>query len=404
MLVQLAWRNIWRNRARSVVILFSVAFGLLAGIAVLALYKGMMNSRVRTVIDSETGHLQLHHPFYIRDRHPAFIIPSGDSLLAALRAWPGVKTVVPRTIVQGMLTNPKGSTGVQVIGVLPELEYAGSGLKAKLQSGELFHEGKKNEILLGRKLADKMKLKPGSKLVLTFSDTADNLVSAAFRVAGIYQSGNSALDEWNVYVLMSTLNEYLLTGPGFHEVALILEQDRDMEKRQQELGAAWPGLLIRSWKEISPETALMVSTVDDYSYIIMIIILTALAFGILNTMLMSVLERTREIGMMLALGISRVKIFLLVLTETFFLTLAGTPAGLLVAYGLTAYFQKHGIDLSGSGKEMLASFGFSTTVYPVFPSGKLAVLLCMVAGTALLSSLLPAWKALRLQPVQALRR
>ena len=121
-------------------------------------------------------------------------------------------------------------------------------------------------------------------------------------------------------------------------------------------------------------------------------------------MLMSVLERTKEIGMMMALGTARVKIFLLVLTETVLLTITGTPIGLLAAYLIAGYYEKHGLDLSGMGQDMMASFGFETTIFPSFPWEKLTSILLLVIGTALFSCLLPALKALRLQPVEALRR
>jgi putative ABC transport system permease protein len=136
----------------------------------------------------------------------------------------------------------------------------------------------------------------------------------------------------------------------------------------------------------------------------MVIIFIALAFGILNTMLMSVLERTREIGMMVALGTSRLRIFLLVFLETAFLTLAGSPIGLVLAYVIITYFNRNGLDLSGMGKDMMESFGFSTMIYPAFPWEKLAGVVTMVVITAILSCLLPAVKAVRLQPVEALRQ
>jgi ABC-type antimicrobial peptide transport system permease subunit len=121
-------------------------------------------------------------------------------------------------------------------------------------------------------------------------------------------------------------------------------------------------------------------------------------------MLMSVLERTREIGMMMALGTSRKRIFLLVWLETILLTLAGIPFGLLIAYFITSYYQQHGLDLSGMGREMMASFGFDTMIYPEFPWEKLLFIMFMVIGTAVLSCLIPAIKALRMQPVDALRQ
>jgi ABC-type transport system, involved in lipoprotein release, permease component len=403
MIFIMAWRNTWRNKTRSILIMLSVAIGLLAGIGVLSLYKGMMKSRVRTVIDSEVGHLQIHHPDFKKDYYPAYVLGDSDKLLKRMRQFPSVQLVAPRSVVQGMLVTATGSNGVQINGIVPGIEYKISRLKEKITEGDGFHADKKNEIVIGRKLADKMKIKLGSKLVLTFADTSDEIVSSAFRVSSIYQSGNAPLDELNVYVMMSTLNELLQIGNSFHEGVILLQQDEDVPFIQSRLKQEFPSLSIESWKEISPETDLMVKTVDEYSYIIMFIILLALAFGILNTMLMSVLDRTREIGMMVALGTSRVRVFLLVFVETLFLTLCGTPVGMITAYFVINYFQKHGLDLSGMGKEMMASFGFNTMVYPSFPWEKLVQVLIMVVGTAIISSVLPAIKVLRLRPVEALR-
>lgn len=404
MITQMAWRNIWRNKIRSLVIMTSVAIGLFAGIAVLALYKGMMEGRVRTVIDSETGHLQIHQPEFKNDYHPAFVLPQGEKVLERIRSLPQVKVASPRTIVQGMLSTATGSAGVQINGIIPETEYAASQLKKKIIQGEGFRPEKKNGILIGKKLAEKMKLSPGARLVLTFTDSADNIVSGAFRVAAIYQSANSALDELNVYVNMNTLNELLMTENSFHEIAVLLKNDDDLPAMQKQLVAMLPGYQVETWREISPETDLLVKTVDEYSYIIMIIILLALSFGIVNTMLMSILERTREIGMMVALGTSRIRVFFLVLEETVLLTLAGTPVGLFTGWLITNYFNKHGLDLSFMGEEMMASFGFTTLIYPAFPVEKLPGVMMLVMGTAIVSCLPPAIKALRMQPVEALRR
>jgi ABC-type lipoprotein release transport system permease subunit len=404
LITQLAWRNIWRNKARSFVIMLSVIIGLVAGIGVLALYKGMIRSRVRTVIESEVGHIQLHHPQFKKDHDPAFVLGDAESLVRKVVTTPYIELAAPRTITQGMLVTTTGSAGVQINGVIPDLEYRISNLKSKIRTGDGFHAEKKYEIIIGRKLADKMKLKQGSKVVLTFTDTSGSMVSSAFRVCSIYQSENTPLDEWNVYVTMSTLNELLLTGDSCNEIALLLTSDEHLEYTTDNLRKAFPGYQVETWKEISPETELMVKTVDEYSYIIMVIIFVALAFGILNTMLMSVLERTREIGMMVALGTSRIRIFLLILFETVFLTIAGAPFGMLAAYLITHYFGLHGLDLSGMGKELMASFGYSTMIYPSFPWDKLPGIVIMVFGTAIMSSMFPAIKALRLQEVEALRR
>jgi len=403
MIFILAWRNIWRNKMRSIIIILSIAIGLFAGIAVLALYKGMMKSRVRNVIDSEVGHLQIHNSNFKKDYEPQFILDNGTEVLKAVRKIPEVKLAASRSMTMGMIATPTGSAGVQVNGVIPSLEYSISQLRKKIIRGRPFNPMKKNEIMVGQKLAKKMKLKPRSKLVLTFTDTSGNMVSNAFRVAAIYKSDNAPLDEKNVYVNIKELNALLGISNSFHEIVILLKNDADVDKIQQELRQKFPVYQIESWREISPETDLLVKTVDQYSYIIMFIIMFALAFGIVNTMLMAVIERTREIGMLVALGMNRVRIFLLIFLETLFLTIAGTPVGILIAWLTIVYLNKHGLDLSGMGREMMSSFGFGTMIYPEFPTDKLSGVILIVILTALISCLFPAMKALKLQPVAALR-
>lgn len=384
--------------------MLSVAIGLFAGIAVMALYKGMLDSRVRTLISTETGHIQLHARDFKKDYEPSFVLPDGYRLLEQIKKMQGVQLAVPRSITYGMLSTSTGSSGVQINGVEPELEYKASQLKEKISDGNGFSKGKKNEILIGKKLAVKMKLKLGGKLVLTFTDSSGNIVAGAFRVAAIYQSENTPLDEINVYVLKSDLNGLLGIGSSFHEIAVLLDSDDQVKMMQKSLQQKFPDCNVEAWNEISPETELMANTVDQYSYIILGIIMMALAFGIINTMLMAILERTREIGTMVAFGMNRKRLFVLILLETFFLTLAGAPVGLLLGWAIIMYYNKNGLDLSGFGKEMLSSFGYSRIIYPEFPWEQLTGILLIVAGTALLSCLFPAIKAMRLQPAKALQR
>lgn len=400
----LAWRNIWRNKVRSVLIMTSVALGLFAGVFVLALYEGMLKSRVRIVIDAEVAHLQLHHPQFKEDYDPSFILPSRDTLMAKLRSVPAVRFIAWRSVAQGMLSTPTGSAGVQIFGVTPAEENMVSGLSKKLVEGVTLDSAKRNAVLIGRKLAVKMKLKLGSKIVLTFSDRDQNITAGAFRVVGIYQSNNASLDELQVYVNHATLNEYLAIGNGGHEVAILLNDDRQVEPSSREIKALFPDLDVKTWRESSPETDLMVTTVDQFSYIIIVIIMIALAFGIINTMLMAVLERTREIGMLTALGMNRPKVFRLVLTETILLTLVGVPVGFLATLVTVDYYSKAGIDISSFSEAVMSGFGFSTMIYPEIPWRSIPTVMAIVGGTALVAALFPSLRAIKLQPADALRQ
>lgn len=404
MVVLLAWRNIWRNKVRSIIIMISIAIGLFAGMAVLSLYKGMMKSRIATVVNAETGHLQIHDTGFKKDYEPRFYIADGGGMLNAIDKIPEIKAFALRSITNGMLTTPTGSAGVKINGIFPDQEYNISQLKLKIREGKEFDPRKKNEVFVGKKLADKLKLKLGSKLVLTFTDTAQEIVSGAFRIKAIYQSDNAPLDERNVYVKIADLNELLGIPGRFHEVAILLNKDETLKATQEKLQRELPHYQVESWMDISPEMDLMVKTTDQYSYIIIVIIMIALAFGIINTMLMAILERTREIGMMIALGTSKIRVFTLILLETLFLTIAGTPIGIFFGWIVINYFNKRGLDLSGMGKEMMSSFGFNTLIYPEFPDEKLPGILFIVTGTAIVSCLFPAVKALKLKPADALRR
>ncbi len=404
MIIAMAWRNIWRNKMRSLVIMLSVAVGLFAAVAVLALYKGMMQSRVRTVIDTETGHLQFHHPSFKGDLDPEFLVPDPEKIIGQLKFDKSIKYVSTRAVTSGMLSNPTGSSGVQINGVDTANETAVSGLGKKIKEGGF--NWKKNEkgILVGKKLATKMKLSNGTKIVLTMTDTAGNIVSAAFRIKGIYQSANAPLDEANVYVDKSELQQLLGIGNNIHEIAVILNSDDSVSAIQHRYQQEFPGTIVESWQEISPETDLMVKTVDVYSYIIVIIILIALSFGIINTMMMTVLERRREIGMMVALGTGRGRLMLLILFETFFLTIVGIPVALLAGFLITGYYERNGLDLSGMGREMMQNFGYETLVYPSFPYDKLPGIIMLVFLAALFSSLFPAWKSLQMNPADILQK
>lgn len=404
MIFTMAWRNIWRNKARSLVIMLSIALGLFAGIAVLALYEGMLKGRVRTVIDEETGHIQLHHPAFADDNEPRYIIPDADAIIQKMKTIPEIVQVNTRTLVNGMMSTPTGTAGVQVLGIDTNTEYSFSNLQNKIREGDGFSTGKKHQVIIGKKLADKMKLHLGSKLVLMFHDTSNNLVSSALRVAAIYQSINAPLDERIIYVQGDELSQLIGQPGAIHQMGIKLKEDDEVDRIATKLQTMFPSLKTETWKVISPETEFMVKTVDTYSYIIMVIIMIALAFGILNTMLMAIMERTREIGMIAALGTSRIRIFFLVLLETVLLTMAGTPFGIFAGWATAEYFHKNGLDLSGMGEEMMSNFGFTTMIYPEFPPEKLIPVLTIVVITALLSSLLPALKAISMKPIDALKK
>jgi ABC-type lipoprotein release transport system permease subunit len=389
---------------RSLIIIFSVVIGLTAGLFVLSLYKGMIKARIRTVIEREEGHLQIHDSLFVKDKDPVYFLRNADLLARSIKGDKNTRCFSRRSVVQGMVSTATGSDGVEVFGIDFTDECKVSQLDKKLLEGKSLPSLPENGIIIGNKLAKKLKLKAGSKLVLTFTDTAYNMVSAAFRIAAILESENAVRDERMVYVDRKGLNQLLGLTDEFHEISILLKADEPLENYADQMRVAFPQSIVETWMDISPETKLMSDTVNVMSLIIMIIILMALAFGIVNTMLMAVLERRVEIGLMMALGFDKRRLFFLILLETILLTLAGTPVALMGSWLLIERLNRTGMTFYRVGKEMMSSFGFSNIIYPEFPSEKLFMVLAIVIGTALLACIIPAFKALGLRPSDALRK
>ena len=403
MLLSLSWRNVWRNRARSLIIVGSVALGMWAALFLSAFYQGMVDQRMRTVIQEESSHLQLHHPLFPADMEPRYVIPAADSVLRMLGERPAVRQVAPRALLSGMITSPTGSTGVRFNGVDPAAEDSTTRLGSKLIDGAMLDTTRRNGIIVSERLAQKLKLKLRSKVVLMTQDTSGNIASGAYRVQGLYRTINTPYDEANIFITRAAAGELIGVPGACNEIALLLHDNSPLAEEKSALTSALPGLEVKDWKQITPEAALLVESFDEYMFIFTFIIFLGLAFGLVNTMLMAVLERTREIGMLVSIGMGRARVFGMVVLETVFLVLAATPLGLLIAWGSITYFGHRGIDLTQYA-EMGSSFGFDLVVRPAITSGHVLNIMIMVVVTALLSSAYPARKALRINAAEAIRK
>lgn len=403
MLLKVAWRNTWRSKKRSLIIIASVTVGLFAGIFLMAFYNGMIEQRVNTAIQSEISHIQLHHPEFKKDYDIQFFLKDGQSMLQQIKNNPDVKAAAGRIVIKGMIASAAGSAGITINGIMPVDEKQVTDLPGKIKAGNYFDSSKTNELLIGEKLLNKLKLKLRNKAILTFQDKEGNIASLAFRVAGIFKTVNTPYDESNVFVSIKDVDSLAGLNHQLNEIALLLQSNQLLDKTQTALKEKFAAAEIKNWMEISPEIGLTVSVADQMVYIFMGIILLALAFGIVNTMMMAVLERTREIGMLLALGMNQLKVFNMILMETIFLVLAGCPGGIALALTAIAIAKRTGISFKKFA-EVYASFGYSDTIYPSLTIQQFGMMLLLVVITAIFSALFPAWKALRLKPAESIRK
>lgn len=404
MLVQIAWRNIWRNKTRSLIVTSSIAIGLWAGIFILAFAWGMYKNNIDETVFKQLSHLQIHHPLFSKENDAKLTVPESNRIFEKLKSQPQVAAVSSRVITSGMISSTTTAGGVKIIGIDPDSEKQQIRLNENVIQGGYFESGKENEILIGEKLAKKLKVKLKSKVVLTFTDVNSDIISGAFRVGGIYRSGNLSLDEVNVYVLKPKLREFLgLSQDETNEIAILLKSEENLGYVKEYANNIASGSKVEDWKEMAPELRLVIESFNLYTYIITGIILLALTFGIVNTMLMSVLERIRELGMLMAIGLNKLKIFLMIMLETLYLSLIGCPLGLLIGWLTVKILGNYGINIS-MFSEGLSSYGFSPVIYPALDDQKYGIVAIMCLITALLSAIYPAYKALQLNPSEAIRK
>lgn len=405
MILQIAWRNIWRSPVRSLVVMGAIVVGVWAAMFMSGFATGMVKGYVNNVIVDVVSHIQAHNPDFLKDNEAQYPLPGAMERASEIAVLPEVKAVSARIIVNGMIASSKGARGIRIRAVEAEEEISVSAIDSRIIEGEFIGEDKRNPVLLSEAIAEKLGLKLRSRLVLTFQDMDGEIISAAFRVSGLYKTSNKQFDESVVYVNRSDMAELLSAGaePFAHELAILLHDPRRVNEVQAQLAARYPDWKVRDYGEISPDLQLYESQINSLSLIYLIIIMLALVFGIINTMLMAVLERVRELGMLMAIGMNKAKVFAMIVLETCFLGLGGGLAGLALGSITIAVLKTHGINLSAFS-ETLRMYGMSEIIYfDVEPVVYWQVPL-MVALTALLSSLYPARKATQLRPVEAIRK
>jgi ABC-type lipoprotein release transport system permease subunit len=374
---------------------------MFAGLFTSTFINGWMQQRLRDGVETETGHLQVFRKGYSDSGEMELFFASAEALSATNNE--AISALSRRVVVQAMAASAETARGVKAFGVDPAAEGAVLNLPGKIIKGTWLESPYSNPVVIGEKLAGELKLNLRSRLVLRFQDLDGTLTGGAFRVVGIFRTSNTSFDGANVWVPDKNLLSLLGMPPGsFHSLIVRLKDSKMTASVKNQLSDALPNAEVLSWKEISPELGYITELSNMYLYIFVVIILLALGFGIINTMLMVVLERVREIGMLMAVGMSRMRIFSMIILETLLLSLFGGMMGIGLGLLVVWRLSYSGIDLSVWG-EGLTEMGFNPIVYPVWDANLVVTIGVMVLITGLLAALYPAWKALRLNPSEAIR-
>lgn len=404
MIFKIAWRNIWRSKIRSFTVMGSIVVGVWALAFVLSFSAGFINTYINSAIENEISHIQIHHPKFLDEREVEYNLANSAAIIEQVEQQQAIEAYAIRSLNNGMLATSKGSRGVQIRGINPTQEQEVTKLGDKLIDGKYFGQTKKkNPIIISERLAAKLKLKVKSKVVLTFQGVDGELVSAAFKVIGLYKTGNAIFEEMNVFVQQTDLSRLLGDQGLVHEIALVMKDIKSIPTVQEKLTIALPDVLVENYKEVSPDVNMYESQMSISTSIVITIVMLALVFGIINTMLMAVLERTKELGMLMAIGMKPRQVFSMIIVETLLLGLLAAPVGLLFGFLTVSYYSNVGIDLSAysGGMDMV---GMSSMVYPTLEMQTFITIAVSVAVTALLGALYPARKATKLKPVEAMQK
>jgi putative ABC transport system permease protein len=468
----IAWKNVWRNKRRSLVVITAVTIGIISGVLLVGIMQGWVEQRLHDAIYNEVSHIQIHNKEYLKNEEIDLTVSKIDELTRNIDLLEGLSGWTKRTRIIAMANTPWATTGVMIYGIDPEKEKKVTQIYKEIipGAGEYLVSDDPGDILISDKTAEILKLKQyivtdsiikklsvgkipesvlakitsmknvrfrspedfrealkglfsrreldkfGStimdmaldyrirnKVQITISDKKGTPVQGVFRVCGIYKTTNTGFDQASVFVNAGELaNLYGSNNILTHEIAVLFKNTDNLDKAKETLGKVSAGNSVRTWKELAPDAAMMNDFMIIYYFIFIGIIMLALAFGIINTMLMAILERTKELGMLMAIGMNRKRIFNMIMLETIFLTIVGAVAGMLSGWLIIRVLGNTGIHFSGWG-EGFEAIGFAARVFPVVTPEFFVFTAVMVVLTAIISSVWPARKALKLIPVEALR-
>jgi putative ABC transport system permease protein len=401
MLFKLAWKNVWRNRLRSGIMVAAMVFGLLGVILMVGFVKALTDNMLENAIKYQTAHLQIHNPDFLVNEELDAWLPRADALADAIQDIPDVDGVTVRHVVDGMLASAASTRGVRINGIIVADEVAVTSLSESLVEGRLLPDEGRNPIMVSQRSAKKLNLRIGSKVVLTFSDLEGEVSGAAFRVCGFFNTPSSGFDESNVYVRRADLTEYTGLNQS-HEIAVRLADGDNIHAVKPDVEEVVGGQgIVQDWGEVQPVLAALKGTMNLSNNIIIGVFVVALGFGIINIMLMSVFERTREFAMLMAVGMTGGKVLRLVVMESLMLGGVGSVLGLAASSLMIAVTGKVGLPF-GRMAEGLGAFGVDTVLYPEVSMATYLGTLAMLLVTSVLAALYPARQILKKKLSEAL--
>ena len=401
--LRLAWRNLWRNYRRTLIMLGAIVAASWAMIFLTALMRGMVDDMVKDGISALPGHIQIHHPAYRDDPTIANVIAPPDGELLEVLERADVVAWATRVRVPAVISSERDTRGVTLVGIEPEREAGISFVADDVVEGRFLESRDDGGVVVGRKLLDRLETDLGKRVVIMSQDQDNEIADRGFRVVGVFESNLVQYEEGFVFAGEGTIQELLAVGDAVSEVAILGTDYRDVEDLRRAVAAAvGPDVEVLPWQEIDTYLGTMLSVMDGFVVVWIVVIFLALSFGLVNTLVMAIFERVREIGLMLALGVTPRNILAQVVAESVLLLAIGLAFGNLAAWA-TVQPLKDGIDVS-IVSEGMEWFGAASVLYPALYLKDVVLANVIVLALGVLASLSPAWRASRYDPVRAITK
>jgi ABC-type lipoprotein release transport system permease subunit len=405
--INLAWRNLWRNWRRTIIALIAVVLGLILLIFFDALIRGSDQAIFGNAVRLYGGNLQIHATGFREraNRMPLLPLADPEQIIQAVRAEPTVVAATRRIVTAGVVTHRGTSLPVAITAIEPESEASLSLQAASISAGRFLQNTDSDAILIGNALAERLELQVGDALTLIGRSKNEAMRPHRFTIRGIYNLNTPEIEKASVFIPLSDAQVlYNLRGQST-SVAIFLQQIGSEQQLASQFQQQLPAYEVDSWQTLRPEITQTMSSKLAFTSFLGIVVLLIAAIGILNLMLMAAFERTREMGVLAALGMKGRQLMLLFLTEGAMIGLVGAVVGCTVGGLLVGLVSQVGIDLSrvsGSGLgEAMALLG--NRLYPAISLPDLISRGLLAIVIAAIASLYPAWQASQREPAQALR-
>ncbi|MGA7827166.1 MAG: FtsX-like permease family protein [Geobacteraceae bacterium] len=401
---KLAWRNIWRNPRRSILTMSAVAFATMLLVFMLSWQFGSYATMINASVRIRTGHLQVQAKGYHENREIRKVVRDPQAVGAILERTPGIKAYTYRAESFSLVSSKNRTYGALVAGIDPLREPMVSSIRDLVRAGSFLSSQDTAEAVVGYLLAKNFKAGVGDELVVLGQGRDGSIAATTLRIKGIFNSGLDEFDRGVMYIPLAYFQQvYDMNGAVNSVVAMCDSLDALPVAKQsiQKAIAGMPGLTVLDWKELTPGLVQAIKMDLVSGMLFYVILIVVVAFSIMNTFLMAIFERTREFGVMLAIGIRPGRLMRILVMESLGMTVIGVLAGIVAGSLVTWYFQVNGLAISGA-EELMRQFGLPERMYPQLSLLSIGVGAGIVLILTCLTALYSAFRVRRLKPVQAL--